>query len=519
MRRKLKRTGAAILCGAMALSLLAGCGGEKQEDETQSNVADSDSNTEQGQENQGETPEDAGTGEVDHIIVTYLTLGQTPADLQMVQDAINERSSKDIGVEVELQAISAYDAMSQFPTWLATGERYDLMMPLLQDLNTYKEQGLLQPLTGLIAENAPYIQQMTDEGWNFASNNTMDGEIWAVSTVPNVTGAGGGFVVKKQYVDAVDFDYEEGRVYTLDELGELFAAIKEKHPEMYPCGQTGATASYGYVGMYDAMGADKSTGVLTDTDSTTLVDLYETEEYQDYIQHMRDWNLAGYIYPDAAVTDTTQEALVDSGVAAGYFMVSAPIQTDDTEYMIRLTEVFQQSQAMGGWVIPTTAEEPEAAMRFLNYVWENTDIANLIQWGIEGTHYVVLDQEKNLIGFPEGVDETSSGYYNTLGLYGDTRKLYVWSASQSQADNDAYTKEAMANPMKSIGVLYSPSAEAATKIAAITAVVAQYQPALETGSVDVDQHYQAFIAELKAAGVDDVIAEKQAQLDEFLSQQ
>lgn len=47
-----------------------------------------------------------------HIIVTYLTLGQTPADLQMVQDALNERTVKEIGVEVELKAVSAYDAFS-----------------------------------------------------------------------------------------------------------------------------------------------------------------------------------------------------------------------------------------------------------------------------------------------------------------------------------------------------------------------------------------------------------------------
>lgn len=517
MKKHIKKAGAVILCAAMAVSMLAGCGEEASEEKETSNVNENTENPENSTSEGEDTPEEGWTGEVSHIIVTYLTLGQTPEDLQMVQDAINERSVEDVGVEVELRAVSAYDAMSQFTTWLATGERYDLMMPLLQDLNTFKDQGLLMPLTELIAENAPYIQQMTDEGWTYASNNTMDGEIWAVSAVPNVTGSGGGFVVKKEYVDETDWSYEEGKVYTLDELGELFAAIKEKHPDMYPCGQTGATASYGYVGMYDAMGADQSTGVLMDTDSTTIVNLYETEEYQDYIEHLREWNLAGYIYPDAAVTDTTQEELVDSGVSAGYFMVSAPVQTDDTEYMIRLTEVYQNTQGMGGWVIPATAEEPEAAMRFLNYVWENADIANLIQWGIEGEHYVVLDEEKNLIGFPEGVDATTSGYYNTLGLYGDTRKIYVWSESQSQADNDAYTEEAMANPMQSIGVLYSPSEGAATKIAAITAVVAQYKPALETGSVDVDQYYQEFLAALKAAGVEDVIAEKQEQLDAFLN--
>ena len=54
------------------------------------------------------------TGEVDHVVMTYLTLGVTPPDLQMVQDALNERTVKEIGVEVEIKPISAYDSISQF---------------------------------------------------------------------------------------------------------------------------------------------------------------------------------------------------------------------------------------------------------------------------------------------------------------------------------------------------------------------------------------------------------------------
>ena len=456
-------------------------------------------------------------GDVDHIVVTYLTLGTTPADLMMVQDALNERTTKEIGVEVELKPVSVYDAMSQFTTWLGTGERFDLMFPLLQDLNGYVNQGLIDPLTDLIAENAPYIQQMTEEGWTFASNNTVDGEIWSILQIPNVTGMGGGFVVKKEYVDETDWQYEPQKIYTLDELGELFSDIKENHPEMYPCGQVGSSASFSYVGMVDAMGNTNYTGGLMSTDSTTVVNVMESEEYKDYIDHMRVWNLEGYVYPDAATTDSSVEDLVNSGVRAGYFMASAPVQADDTEYMIRLSEVYQNTQTMGGWVVPLTAEEPEAAMRFLDYMYQDSSIANLIQWGIEGKHYVMLDEETNLIGFPEGIDATSSGYYNTLGLYGDTRKIYTWSAGQSQAENDAYSEEAMANKSQAVGMIYSPSPESETKIAALASVYQQYAPALETGSVDVEQYYDEFIAAMKAAGIDDIIAEKQEQLDAYLA--
>ena len=75
----------------------------------------------------------------------------------------------------------------------------------------------------------------------------------------------------------------------------------------------------------------------------------------------------------------------------------------------------------------------------------------------------------------------------------------------------------MANKSQAVGMIYSPSPESETKIAALASVYQQYAPALETGSVDVEQYYDEFIAAMKAAGIDDIIAEKQEQLDADLA--
>lgn len=64
---------------------------------------------------------------------------------------------------------------------------------------------------------------------------------------------------------------------------------------------------------------------------------------------------------------------------------------------------------------------------------------------------------------------------------------------------------------------YNPSEDMTVKIAAISAVVAQYMPALESGSVDVDTYYAEFTAALEAAGINDVIADQQALFDAFLA--
>ena len=456
--------------------------------------------------------------EPDHIVVTYLTLGVTPPDLGKVQDKVNETTIPAINVEVEFKAVSAYDAFALFPTWASSGgERIDLMMPLLQDIRSYVDQQLLLPLDDLIAENAPHLTALIEEGQPIVSNNIFDGETYAVITVPNMYGQGGGFVIGEKYIEETGFEYDPARIYTLDDLTGLFAKIKQLHPDMYPCGVVTAGKSnseFVYAsGAIDSLGsAPTYTGVLMGDESTTIVNMYESEEYQNYLRHLREWNLAGYIHPDAATMEGSVDSLKAAGVSAGYFMVSAPVQRKEGDVILRLSELYQLSGSAGGWVIPFRAEEPEAAIRFLDLVWSDSALANLIQWGIEGEHYVLLDEATGYIAFPDGVTATNSGYYNTLGLWGDTRKIYTFSSTNTQAENDAYTSEASKHRTQGIGITFNME-NVTNEVAALSAVVAQYVPTLESGSVDVDTYYPQFIQALKAAGVDAVIAEKQAQFD------
>ena len=43
------------------------------------------------------------------------------------------------------------------------------------------------------------------------------------------------------------------------------------------------------------------------------------------------------------------------------------------------------------WALPITCSDPDAAIRFLDYVCSNHEISNLLMMGIEGEHYVVTD--------------------------------------------------------------------------------------------------------------------------------
>lgn len=510
-----------LLACVMLLSLAACAKTQTPAEEPADAPAQQEPATETPAQDEAAAEEATGwTGDISHIVVTYLTTGVTPPALEEVQDAVNAITTKEIGVEVELRPMSAYDAIAQLSVQVAGGDDLDLVMLLLQSVKTWTDQGLLEPLDDYLAADAPYISEFR-KTVDICAGTYTDGKAYGVTPIPQSFGNSAGFVVAKDYLDEIGFEHEVDKVYTLDEVHDVLAAIKEKHPEMYPNGTlaqgTGSMAGMSALTV-DLLGANDCSGALIGTDSTEIVNLFATPEYEQYVRTMRQWYEEGLSYPDAAVTSSTVTELVASGTIAGYFMSGHPSVLSDVAghkmVALRTTEpgIISSGSTGSFWALPITCSDPDAAIRFLDYVCSNHEVSNLLMMGIEGEHYVVADAENNVIGFPEGVDATTSTYYNQLGVWGDRRYEYVWSEAQSQKVLGPYSEIAMQNQTQAVGYAYDATAMA-TQISVIQSVIAEYCRALEAGSVDVDTVLPEFISRLEAAGINEVIADNQAQFD------
>ena len=71
---------------------------------------------------------------------------------------------------------------------------------------------------------------------------------------------------------------------------------------------------------------------------------------------------------------------------------------------------------------------------------------------------------------------------------------------------------------KYLGFLYD-SSNCKTEVTACNNVIQQYYIGLECGEMDPNETLPKFEQELKAAGIDTIIADKQSQLDAWLSAQ
>lgn len=469
-------------------------------------------------------------GEIATVIMTFQTIqGSRMEDFGEVVEAINAITVPEIGVRVEMKVVESLESYTQYPLWLSKGEQVDLMVMNYQDITAYISKGMLRPIDVLLKAEAPDICCILEEK-NLTEGSVADGRIYGVASLTDCFGGSGGIWVPKRLFEETGLSFQENHIYSMEEIESCLAAWRGIYPESYPLGQitSGGTATtYGYYReMADSLGGDIVTGMVEEK-SGRIVNFYASQEYYDFLQYMRRWYLVGYLYPDNAITDADISELVQAGKVLSYPLSSTPGLNPEKEFGEELvcmrTGVVKDSRQggkSGFWTIPATSKNPRAAIRFLNMMFGDTRIINLLRWGIEGKHYIVIDEENGRIAYPDGVDSTNAGYFNPLGMYGNLRDGYTMDSPEIIQKKEEYTKEAVRNRKESRynGFVYSP-AKMDREIAAAEKVVEKYVPYLESGSIDLDIYYPQFLKELESAGISRIIADKQEQLDAWLLKQ
>jgi putative aldouronate transport system substrate-binding protein len=263
--------------------------------------------------------------------------------------------------------------------------------------------------------------------------------------------------------------------------------------------------------------------------STKVVNWYETDDYKTKVNRVREWYKAGYIKLDAATSTDVETSLVMAGSLFAYFsyikpgfleqanaqcgreMVYAYIGTDDGKTLNNLSS---SNVNFFNWGIAQNAKDKVKAMRFLNFAYSSPEFMNLLNWGIEGEHYVFVDSGKKVIDYPPGIDATNAKYGRNLGWHFPNQYIaHIWTGLPGDIWEQYKTFNDSALKSRAFGFLYDPGS-VANELTALAGVQAEYATALETGSVsDTEKTLKEFNDKLYAAGLQKVIDLKQEQLD------
>lgn len=461
------------------------------------------------------------------IVMTFQTIPTSiTEDLEAVEQAVNDISVPAIGVAVKFKVVDATEAYSKYPLWISNREPVDLMMLNFQDITQYINKNMLYSLDDLLYGSAPDIMDIIENKHDLTEGAVQNGFTYGVAAERKYRGGGRGIVIPRRIVEETGLDFDPEHIYTMDELTDWFGALKALYPDSYPlglltAGNTFSVKSY-FMDTQESVGGESTSGNLLDTDTMQIYNSYDTEEYLEFLTYLRQWYLDGYLYPDGALTEYTTGELMARQMILSYPSFCDPYSLVNEDYpeemvCLRTTKVHigRQHSKSGFWVIPTSSEHAEAAMRFLNLMYADARVVNLFAWGIEGQHYQVIDRENGLITWPEG-QSGPTGFYNPLGLYGDLGKAYTMGTLELKEQMEAFERQAVYDQGATDGFIYS-SVNVSRELDDIQKVITKYVPILESGSVALEKYYPEFLEALKQAGMESVIDDKQRQLSAWLA--
>ena len=510
----MKKFIALFLALSMMVGLLAGCGdGQGENPDNGQDVNPGNSASVEGED----------TYKMVMMIVNY---GFDDPDLKMVQDAVNEITIPEIGVEVEFLTVPIMNQATKLSMMVAGNEKIDLVVTgLLTTPNRLASEGLIQPITQYVEES----EALSSLAEGIIGACTIDGEIYAYpgSTANGVQVM---FFYDKDLAEQYNIQLPD-RLDSPEKWRDLFEQVKNSGMEQYGISLgDGAACEYEWTEM-ETLGDDAycSYGVILDMENgTEIVNYYATDEYRAKCEMHREWYLNGYCVPDSNSNGYTTTDSMTQGMIFG-FVSNGGVSMSDAYFSkttgknigsIPMTDMITKSGNVVNfsWGVSTTCENPAKVVEFLELLYTNTDLANLMNNGIEGVHYVV-NEGSQIISYPEGVDASNCGYGSYVGSYGDVSKIY-----QREPLTDEYVASIpnymYPNAPVSRFLSYSfDSTNVAAELTNVSAVINQYAPALECGIVDPDEMIPQFLEALEEAGIDKVIAENQSQLDEWLANQ
>ncbi len=474
------------------------------------------------------------------VIDWYIGGADSPADLQMVNDALNEYLVEKIGCKVNITYMTSTDWEQKMSTMISSGQDCGIIGFGSQSKSDYvveSQRGSYYPLDELLAEYGEDTYALfPDAVWD---GMRINGKIYGIPSKKD----NGYFIsliynadmVEELGIDLSDIDYSNFR-----DLEDLFYETKEArdaaHPEMaeYPiCWNV--SLLYPYYFAFETFLNDSYLAVanidgimdIDGFDSDTVFNFYDTDEFLEFcLQKQRLVEDGIYLYD---YTDKSDLRKPNDGVCYfvgwGYCYMEEHLYSQEwTSKMIMSDTIWTETNNYfsAGTAISANCAHPELAFQVLNLVNTDPYVATMMRFGIEGVHWVRGEDGKMTFDFEGGRNRVvgERGYYFWYNAPVGNLTIVEAPAANVGPNNEMITtmnelNEACIIP-RHLGFVFDTT-PVINQIAACTSVVLEYQSALTRGQFESQEDVEANVAEfrqkLKDNGVDDIVAEVQRQID------
>lgn len=462
------------------------------------------------------------------VVFPYIIYGEPPTDFDVVAAEIN-KYFEPMGIYLDIVPTPASGYEEGIGLMIAAGEQVDILTIRDSFLPGMVNKGMLLPLDEILAEHGQDVLKAYEENncSSFLEASRVNGELYALPVICPKT-VYNAVVFNKPIVDKYNLDISTIKTYK--DIESFYEVVHAGEPQMTILGLD--NIHFNFVGNQQIIGMDyfellgDGIGVLTDPNSWTVSNLYEHPQYAELLGVLHSWYQKGYIDKDVATSTDLIATTWRTGNVFSYLVNTS----DDPVYVAKnITQsnqteavVVQLNQEIVPYMqfittIPVTCENIEATMKVLNAFYTNGELMDLLALGIEGRNYTRDEANPRILHPIRNEDGTSNYFYTLMYNFLGNRM----NASIADTDNPNlidYARNSFENATfsRSLGFSFDTT-PVKNQYVAVTNVIAQYTPGLETGSLDPATALPEFIQKLKDAGIDEIIAEKQAQLDAWVA--
>jgi putative aldouronate transport system substrate-binding protein len=459
----------------------------------------------------------------------YITPGNTFADQDFVLGEINKKLKEDgVNVEVSFTRIPWDGYQQKLNLLLASGEEFD-MMHVMQDIVNISALSTMEaivPIDEYLPKYPDLVSKFTSDQWD---QGKLNGKIYAVPANWQEFSMLNGYIayredVLKKVSDKVPTTFDE----FFDVCVNMQKSIKE---------ETGKTAYMWLHQLSDSNSwlhrtydefpfyVDRSNNLTLVKQDGTVESYFESDVFKRDAAAYRKMYKAGLIYPDvlnAAPQKKYDDLKVGAALPSQTFSFddekplkeNIPTSSIGISYLAPTKPYLQYTSIQNLNAISATSKDPEAGLKFLDWLYAKKENHDLFCYGVEGKDYTA--SAPNRIDSVKGDDKNAIYAFDTwmIGYLPYMR----WDETVSQKGIDFKTKAAPADQLAVspvVGFLFDAS-NLKTELANIQAeVISSFYP-IKYGLVEYDKAYPQAVKKLKSAGIDKYIAEYQTQLKAFL---
>ena len=249
---------------------------------------------------------------------------------------------------------------------------------------------------------------------------------------------------------------------------------------------------------------------------------FATPEFKKFAEKTREYYLAGFIDPAMTNTGTSNDARQATQLAARYligtqsYAYGYETQASDARGIevtfVPTTPAYVDTTSSQGamFAVSSTSKHPERAMMFLNLLNTDPYLMTLLNYGIEGVHYDLTAE--GLVKFNSEARSTYQPWTNGMGNITLLPPLDGQSPTFVE-DFKEYYGAAQSVPI--LGFIFNQES-VESELGAIANVSAEYAFALMSGVADPAEKLDEFLNALDSAGMQKVVDEANAQLQDFL---